>query len=434
MRMYMLGFAGLALTAAVTSAIAAPPIPEYYLSGTIANYDNLAPIAGAGVALYCHQPDSARDTTYDTTDASGAFSFRVGRGYAEVGPFTYKLAVYARIFAADSVTGSASHLANTPVSFALHPTGIKGTVTDIVTGLPVAGVTVHVADTVSIFVLVGTMVVDSVYDSATTDAQGKYAIYHAAFADCPTEPYWFLEALCGLVGPLGSTAHWNDSNQVRTKAPYYADTFSSPRTSLAIGQMATVDVAIRPHGGTVSGSVTDSASGTGIPGAVVYLEWLDASIPGYVIIDSVSATRDGGYSFRSVPTSLGTIGLVATARRHGSATITGLAAPAEGQTLTENFMLSSGMTRVVQPPALARVTANSLSITRSGGVPTLSVSALAGGDVCIWTLDGSKVCALRFTAGRTTFALPKLTRASGAPVVARAHMGGKSLVVRLCLP
>jgi large repetitive protein len=267
------------------------PAPGVTISGTVTDSAAGTPLAGALVRLLTI---GGGVTTVDSvlSAANGTYSL------TNVQAGTYNLVASITRYTAKTVRVTIA-AANITQNFQLVglPAGIviSGTVTDSISGTPLAGAIVQLRTTGG-----GG---GSLLDSAKTAANGTYSI--------------------GSVQPgnyrLVASAAGHTS---KTVAPVAVANANITQNFQLVGL---------PAGITISGTVTDSLRGTPLAGALIRLRRGGDA----VTIDSVIAAANGSYSIDSV--QAGTYTLVASAAGHVTKTLAGVTVAAAN--LTRNFQL-----------------------------------------------------------------------------------------------
>jgi protocatechuate 3,4-dioxygenase beta subunit len=263
------------------------------ISGTVTDSVNGTPLAGAKVYL---RTGGGGGTLLDSATAAANGTYSID----SVDPGTYRLVASAGGHTTKTVTGVVVAAAPVTQNFQLVglPAGIiiSGTVTDSVSGSPLAGAKVYLRT--------GGFPV-TVVDSATSAANGTYAI------DSVDAGTYSLNATAG--GHIAKTV-----NAVVVAAAPVTQNF----------QLVGLPAGIR-----ISGTVTDSVRGTPLAGAKVYLRTGGGG--GGTLLDSATAAANGTYSIDSVQP--GTYRLVASAAGHTTKTVNGVVAAAAP--VTQNFQL-----------------------------------------------------------------------------------------------
>ena len=293
------------------------------ISGTVTDSVTSQPVAGATVS------DGAGSTP---TDATGKYTL------TNVVPGTYTITTSASGYTTQSATAvGVSPGATTTENVALvpQPGSITGTVTDVVTGQPVAGATVSYAGP------------KSTTGSATTATNGTYS-----FTSLPEGGYSVSASANGYVSWTGSAV-------------------------VTPGSTTPEPIALTPQSGGISGRVTSSAGSKGpLAGAVV-------SYSGPSGTGSTTTAADGTYSL----TNLVEGGYQVTASATNFAPLTATVPVPAGATAAQSFALAPGSSSITgtvtdsatgTPIAGAVVACSGGSATTNGsGVYTLSSLAPA---------------------------------------------------------
>ena len=277
---YQTGTAGVIMLAGQTKTanFSLEPNPGT-ISGTVTGAVSGLPIPGASIHVIYE--DSIIDSTL--TDSSG--------NYTVTGliPGSYSVTA-SKVNYDTGVTGAiVSAGQTTTVDFALEPNPgtISGTVTGAVSGLPISGALIQVS------------LDDTVIFSILTDSSGDYLI--------------------SGVSP--------DSYVVRASASNYQS--ESTGAIVLAGQTTTVDFALDPDPGTISGTVTGAVSGLPISGALI-----EVHLAG-ITVGSAITDNSGGYSITGMAPGSYIVHAYATNYQASSVGVIMLA----GQTRTANFSL-----------------------------------------------------------------------------------------------
>ena len=248
------------------------------ISGTVTDLGTGLPIAGATVS---YPPGSGSATT--TTASDGTYTL------ANVTEGSYQVTASAAGYASKTFTVPVAPGATSTQNFALAPDPgtISGTVTDAVTGLPIAGATVSYPP-------------GSGSATTTTASDGTYTLANVA--------------------PGTYTVTASDTGYV---------TQSPTNVLVSSGATTTQNFALAPNPGTISGTVTDAVTGIPIAGATV-------SYPPGTGSATTTTASNGTYTLANV--TEGSYQVTASAANYTAQTVTVVVGP--GGSATKNFPLA----------------------------------------------------------------------------------------------
>jgi len=270
------------------------------VSGTVTDSAGGTPLAGAKILLRIGTGayGAARDSV--VTGASGTFSFDT----VPAGSFT--LATSDSGYNSKNVTGNITNATPPAVSIQLVKItygSITGTVTDSVAGTAVAGAKVYLRTTGG----GGGGGGGTILDSATTATDGSYTI-------------------ANVQSGIARTLRAQDSGYVTKNT-----TVTVVGTAALTANIQLVKILY----GSITGTVTDSAAGTGIAGAKVYLRATGGG-GGGTILDSATTATDGSYTVANVQSGIArSLSAQATGYTTKTSTVTVVGTAA----LTANFQL-----------------------------------------------------------------------------------------------
>jgi large repetitive protein len=415
------------------------------ISGTVS--DSVSGNALAGAKVYLRTGGGGGGALLDSAVTSGTGTYSID----SVAPGNYRLVASAALHTTKTINPLTVAAAPITQNFQLVglPAGIiiSGTVTDSVSGNPLAGAVVRlrtggfpvtVIDS-AITSGTGTYSIDSVMPgtyslNATAAGHTAKTIAGVVVAAAPISqniPLVGLPAgirisgsvidsvsglpLAGAIvrlrtpaGPGGGTLV--DSAITIANGTYAIDSVQPGTYNLVasdVGHVAKTDAGIvvaaaalvrnfelvRAPGIAISGRVADSASGLPLAGAIV------RAFQAGVLVDSAIVATNGSYSL-SVPA--GTYTMTANAAGHGTKTITGVVVTTTP--LTENFMLVSGAVGTVSA-ATVKMLKPDFSISAAGILQLRNFNEQ--GVVSVFSVNGKLVYRTGIVAHATAVVLPK---------------------------
>ncbi|MFC7370130.1 carboxypeptidase regulatory-like domain-containing protein [Fictibacillus iocasae] len=241
------------------------------------------PIPGAAIVIR-DQSNVVIGTA--NTDANGAFTV------SGLAAGSYTVVASADNFGTNTVSTSVSAggTSNVVITLSVNPGTVTGQVTNAVTGTPIAGTSIRIADSA------GTTVAET-----ATDENGNYTVTNLSPGD-----YRAVAV--------------NPAFQVAIEA-----------FSLTPGETEIINFALLPAPGTVIGNVVDAETGEIIPGATIEV------LSNLVVIASAAVNNLADYIIGGLPEGLVTI----RANAPGYATETFTINVISGEIITQNFSLLS---------------------------------------------------------------------------------------------
>jgi 5-hydroxyisourate hydrolase-like protein (transthyretin family) len=308
-------------------------------------------------------------TLRDTTDATGAYSFSsvsIGTRQIRAAKTGYNTMAQSTINIADSTATYTRDLYLVPIVYG----SITGTVTDSVAGTPIEGAKVYLRST-------GGGAAN--LDSAMTAANGTYTIAHVQTT-------------------IARTLRVQDSGFV---------TKNTPAVTLADTAALTVDIQlVKILYGSITGRVTDSAAGTPIEGAKVYLRSTGGG--GGAILDSAMTAANGTYTIAHVQTNI-----VRTLRVQDSGFVTKnttITVP-DTAALVVNVELRIATVAIASPNAQGILGKPDFYIARSGLLRLSNCSE--SGTIMVFGVQGRLLYRAAIGANTTSLALPAHFAKSG---------------------
>ncbi|MBV9495001.1 MAG: carboxypeptidase regulatory-like domain-containing protein, partial [Acidobacteria bacterium] len=257
------------------------PLPGT-INGTILDGGTSQPLAGATVVL---RDGNGQVVGTTTTDSSGHYTF------PNLPPGNYTIEMSAPGYQTSTVsqTVGPNQTVTRSDSLTPNPGTVNGTVTDALTGAPLAGATVTITQNGNTL-------------TTTTDANGRYS-------------------LTGVVPNVPAT--------ITASAPNYQS--STPSTvTVPAGGSATRDITLQPLPGSIGGTVSNASNGAPISGAVVEL------IRDGVVVATTTTDASGHYTFNGV--TPGNYSVRFSATGFGTSTLPATVSP--NQPLTLNASLT----------------------------------------------------------------------------------------------
>jgi hypothetical protein len=330
-----------------------PLTPLPMVSGTVTNATTGGAVVGAVVRLVNSISGAVVEST--TTIAAGAYALdNVQEG-------TYELNVSAAGYV--TYTSGAFPVVTTdvdePVTLTPKTAGvtISGTVTNATTGGAVIGAIVRLR----------TGATTAVVESTTTLAGGTYTLDSVQAGDYNLN-----------VSAIGyATA---------TTAEFAVVAANIVNKNIALTPLPTV---------TVSGYVTDSATGADIMGATVLLE------SGITVVDSTTTNASGAYTLTGV--TAGTYNLVVSAPNYVTKTVSGLVV-GEVNITGENVRLKSSGSAVIPVAGMGKFAKPDFNLTATGVLHLVNFTG--GGLITMFSVDGKLVYRRTFDARENSVALP----------------------------
>jgi len=237
------------------------------VSGVVKEGDSTgAPVAGAIVTLASSGGGGGGSTLRDTTDETGAYSFGsvgIGTRQARASKTGYLNSALSTIGITDSTAAYTQNLFL--VSTSIRAT-VSGTVTDSAAGTPLTGA--------KVLLRIGTGAGASIRDSVTTGTSGAYS-----FDTVPAGAFTLVASATGYISR-------NTTGNITSATP--------PAIDIKL---------VKILYGSITGTVTDSAAGTALAGAKVYLRTTGGG-GGGTILDSTVTAASGSYTIANVQTGI----------------------------------------------------------------------------------------------------------------------------------
>ena len=237
------------------------------VSGVVKEGDSTgAPVAGAIVTLASSGGGGGGSTLRDTTDETGAYSFGsvgIGTRQARASKTGYLNSALSTIGITDSTAAYIQNLFL--VSTSIRAT-VSGTVTDSAAGTPLTGA--------KVLLRIGTGAGASIRDSVTTGTSGAYS-----FDTVPAGAFTLVASATGYISR-------NTTGNITSATP--------PAIDIKL---------VKILYGSITGTVTDSAAGTALAGAKVYLRTTGGG-GGGTILDSTVTAASGSYTIANVQTGI----------------------------------------------------------------------------------------------------------------------------------